>query len=115
MNKKIKNLKSFLEKVSDKDINMLSSDFDVNKLNKKQIGLILEVATFLYGKETFTEKQLKPYMGEANVWFVLEKLRRGGLVKIDNKGIPHRTRLGNQMNKYMEKHNEVKKRHSSHG
>ena len=101
---KIKNLKSFLEKVTDKDINVLSLDFDVNKLNKKQVGLILDVATFLYGKKSFTEKQLKPHIGEAQVWFVLEKLRREGLVKVDNKGVPHRTRLGIRVNKYMEKH-----------
>ena len=104
-----KNLKSFLEKVSDKDIDMLSSDYDdnPNKLSKNQIKLMLDVATELYGKDTFTQKQLEPFMSEANVWFVLEKLRREGLVKIDNKGVPHRTRLGHQVNKYMEKHNEV--------
>ncbi len=107
--KKIKELKELLEKVSDKDIDMLSSDYDdnPNKLSKNQIKLMLDVATELYGKDTFTQKQLEPFMSEANVWFVLEKLRKEGLVKIDNKGVPHRTRLGHQVNKYMEKHNEV--------
>ncbi len=110
MTNKIKNLKSFLEKVSDKDIDMLSSDYDdnPNKLSKNQIKLMLDVSTELYGKGTFTQKQLEPFMSEANVWFVLEKLRREGLVKIDNKGVPHRTRFGQKVNKYMEKTKEVK-------
>jgi len=106
---KINNLKLFLEKVSDKDIDMLSSDYDdnPNKLSKNQIKLMLDVATELYGKDTFTQKQLEPFILEADVWFVLEKLRREGLVKIDNKGVPHRTRFGHQVNKYMEKNNVV--------
>ena len=105
--KKIKELKDFLDKVVDKDIDMLSSDYNDNphKLSKNQIKLILDVATFLYGKDTFTQKQLEPFMSEANIWFVLEKLRREGLVKIDNKGVPYRTKLGHQVNKYMEKNN----------
>ncbi len=106
MSKKIKNLKVFLEKLSDKDIDKISFN-DMNKLAKNQIRLMLDVAVFLYGKKTFTEKQLQPFIEEAFIWFVLEKLRREGLVKIDNKGVPHRTRLGSRVNKYMEKHNKI--------
>ena len=105
MSNKIKDLKKFLEKVAQKDIDVLSSDYNdnPNKLNKKQIKLMLDVTTFLYGKDTFTQKQLEPFISQANVWFVLEKLRREGLVKIDNKGVPHRTRFGHQVNKYLGK------------
>ncbi len=110
---KIKELRKFLEKVADKDINKLSSDCEADKLNKKQIKLMLDVATFLYGKDTFTQKQLTPFINQAGIWFVLEKLRREGLVKIDNKGVPHRTRFGQRVAKYMQQ-NEPKKEERSH-
>lgn len=107
MKGKIKNIKQFLEKVSDKDIDILSSiDCDISKLTKKQHSIILDVSLFLYGKKTFTEKQLRPFISEAYVWVILEKMRRAGIVKIDNKGIIHKTRLGTQVEKYMTKHNK---------
>lgn len=109
MSNKIKNLKIFLEDISDKDMNVLSSDKDIDKFTKIQAKLVLDVATFLYGKATFTEKQLVPYLSQADVWFVLEKLRREGLINVDDKGVPHRTQLGTQVNKYMEKNNPSKK------
>lgn len=100
--KKIKELKGYLKKISDKDINKLSSDFDASKLTKTQIKLCLDVATFLYGKETFTQKQLEPFMNQAGVWFVLEKLRRERLITVDDKGVPNRTKFGQQVFEHME-------------
>ena len=102
---KIKNLKKLLEFSPDKDIEVLSSDYDTNKLTMEQTRLILDVATSLYGKLTFTEEQITPYLVQAGTWFVLEKLRREGLITIDDKGVPHRTQLGEQVNEEL-KENE---------
>ncbi len=101
--KKIIRLKDFLKRVADRDVNKLSSDYKADNLSKKQLGLMLDVATFLYGKRKFTKEQLEPFINQAGIWFVLEKLKRGGLVRIDNKGVPHRTRLGQQVARYIEK------------
>lgn len=100
---KIKKLKNCLKKISNKDINKLSSDYDASKLTKTQLRLSLDVATFLYGKETFTQKQLEPFINEAGIWFVLEKLRREGLVTVNDKGVPNRTKFGQQVFEYMER------------
>lgn len=105
MSKKIKNLKKFLEGVSDKDIDVLSSDYRPKKLLKRQVALILEVSCFLLGSDIYTKKEISPFMSQANVWFILEKFRREGLVRVDDKGIAHKTRKGKQVDEYMVKHN----------
>ena len=100
----IKNLKNYLACLSRKDIEKLSQDNAV--LNRKQTDIAVGVCYYLSGKQELTDKELNSFMGEALVWFVLELLRRENLVRIDNKGVAHKTKLGIQVDKYMAKQNK---------
>lgn len=101
--KNIKELMEYLTTVSDEDIDMLSSDYVADDLSKNQAATMLKVSTHLYGKDTFTEKELSPFIVQASTWFVLEKFRRENLITIDDKGVPHRTKFGEEVAKHIEK------------
>lgn len=86
---KIKNkvIRTSLENVSDKDIDFLSSDKKFHEHTKEQIGLIINVATYLFGKDVFTEEEIAPYINQARTLFIL---------------VPRRTKLGSEVFKYLE-------------
>lgn len=93
-------MKKYVANINDKDLDVLSEDGQT--LTKQQTMICLDVATMLLGKDEFTEREITPHLDQALVWFVLEKLRRLQLIRIDDRGVPHRTRFGQKVYKYIE-------------
>ena len=96
-------LKTFPTKRLDK---ITEDNFSFSKLTKQESFLFMECVWIDLGKEQATDKELRVGIGNIYTLLILEDLRRHGLVKLNKKGFFDRTKLGNQLKKYMEKKNE---------
>ena len=100
MTEKFKRIKEYLKNISEEDIDALTGNYEEGGkylLNDEQNKLSAALSLYLCDVKTFTAKQFVKYVKEAEVLFILEKLRREGLITIDDNGIPKKTELGKRI------------------
>ena len=106
---KQKKILTILKNFPTKKLNKITEDsFDFDKLTKKESFLFMECVWIDLGKEQATKKELSKGINHVYTLLILECLRRHNLVKINKEGFFDKTKIGNEVNKLLDKKKPAK-------
>ena len=103
-----KKIRRILNRFSEKKLEKITEDnFSFKKMSRRECKMFMDCVWLTLGKEQATDKEMKKGIIQVLVLATLESFRRKGLVKINKDGNFQRTKLGEDVKRFMDKKENI--------
>ena len=103
-----KNIRKILAKFSERRLEKITEDnFNFKKMSKRECKLFMDCVWLTLGKEQATDKEMRKGITHILILATLELFRIKGLLKINKDGNYQRTKLGEDVKKFLDKKENI--------